>query len=229
MTTETEKPPPTNVIQALSRVMEELPAIGKKADPKAGVPYKFRGIEAITGEAQRLFGKYGVVFVPRVIGREIKDLLVNSKPWTDTILEVEYDIFGPQGISDKSVCGPIIGIGRDNSDKGANKAMTQAFKYALLQTLCISDQAADGDAQSHEADTTPQTRAPVRHVPTKPDLAEAKHGLKEILDLLGDSKASCIAAIKERFGESAGMTLEQINQAQALAAGWPDRATGPSD
>lgn len=221
-----EKPSPTNVSQALARVMAELPAIGKNktASPQQG-GYSYRGIEEITAVVQSLFSKYGVVFVPKVTNCEIKDLLVNSKPWTDTILTVEYGIYGPQGPSDSIICGPIIGIGRDNSDKGANKAMTQAFKYALLQVLCISDQAADADGQAHEADTAPQTR--VRHVQTKPDLAEAKHGLKEILDLLGDQKPACVAYIMEKCDveEASEMTVAQTNEAQKIAAGWP--ATGP--
>lgn len=228
MTTPETLGPPTNVVQAIARIKAELPALDKnKTAPAVMGGYSYRGIEAITAQAQKLEAKYGVVWVPRVKSTVVKDLLINSKPWTDTMLEVEYDIYGPQGISDKIICGPLIGIGRDNSDKGANKAETQTFKMAMTEVYCISDQTADTDGQTHEADTAPQTRAPVRHVPTKPDLAEAKHGLKEILDLLGDQKPACVAYILEKCAvpEASAMTLEQTNQAQVIAAGWP--ATGP--
>ena len=78
--------------------MGDLPAIGKdgKADPKQG-GYAYRGIEQITREAQRLFARYGVVFVPRVTGHEIKDITVAEKPWTDTILTIEYTVYRPGG------------------------------------------------------------------------------------------------------------------------------------
>ena len=147
---------PSNVIEALAAVAGELPAIGKdgKADPKQG-GYSYRGIEQITREAQRLFARYQIVFVPRVVHHDIRQITVNDKPWTDTTELVEYDVYGPGGPEDRITIGPILAIGRDNSDKGANKCMTQAFKYALLQTLCISDAKDDSDGQTHEADAPP--------------------------------------------------------------------------
>jgi hypothetical protein len=144
---------PSNVIAALACVMAEMPGIGKDSEASAQQGgYKYRGIEAITSEAQRLLGKHGVVFVPHVIDWQTDELTVNGKPWTDTRLRVEYDVFGPGGVEDRIKVGPICAIGRDNSDKGANKCMTQAFKYALLQTLCIGDAKDDGDGASHQAD-----------------------------------------------------------------------------
>jgi hypothetical protein len=146
--------PAANVIEALRRVMRDLPAIGKdsKAAPQQG-GYAYRGIEAITREVQTLLAKYGVVFVPRVVSHEVREIVVNEKPWTDTYELVEYDVYGPGGKEDKITVGPILAIGRDNSDKGGNKCMTQAFKYALIQTLCISDAKDDSDAGSPEADS----------------------------------------------------------------------------
>jgi hypothetical protein len=122
----------------------------KASDQQGG--YSYRGIESITRETQKLLGKHGVVFVPEVLSWDTEHLTVNNKPWTDTKLRVQYRVFGPGGLEDSIVVGPICAIGRDNSDKGANKAMTQAFKYALLQTLCIGDAKDDGDLASHEAD-----------------------------------------------------------------------------
>lgn len=155
--TEHEKPA-ANVVEALSRVMGELPAIGKdsKADPKQG-GYAYRGIEAITTHTQSLFAKHGIVFTPHVLSYEVRDITVNSKPWTDVYELIEYSVYGPGGAEDCIKVGPVLAIGRDNSDKGANKCMTQAFKYALLQALCISDAKDDGDSASVEAEHTQPT------------------------------------------------------------------------
>lgn len=153
-----------NVIDALVRVMSDLPGIAKGMDSSQG--YRYRGIEQITVEAQPLFALHGVVFVPSVESYEIRDITVNNKPWTDTILKVRYRVYGPGGPADFIDVGPIVGIGRDNSDKGANKAMTQAFKYALIQTFTIADAKDDGDAASHEADAQ-------RQPPTTAQLARA--------------------------------------------------------
>lgn len=151
---QSERPMPANVIQAIARVMEELPGIGR--DSKSPQGYSYRGIEAITAEAQKLCGRYCVVFAPRVTERTTIDLVVGGKPWTEEQLKVEYDVYGPGGVDDKIVVGPLIGLGRDNSDKGANKSMTQAYKYALIQVFQIGDAKSDSDNdKAHEADAPP--------------------------------------------------------------------------
>ena len=209
--------PDTNVVGAIARVMRELPAIGKnsQASPQQG-GYAYRGIEAITSEAQGLFGKYGVVFVPRVISHSTNDLTVNGKPWTDTILEVEYTIYGPGGLEDHITVGPLIAIGRDNSDKGANKALTQSFKYALLQVLCISDRKDDGDGSTHEADA---------HSDVDPLADESMKALADLIRSIDDADQLTLKShLRGRFGEPQHMTLDQINAAIDVAAGWPDTA-----
>lgn len=142
-----------NVTEALAAVMSALPGIGKDNQAAAAQGgYNYRGIEAITAAAQPLLGQNGVVPYPRVVGDPIiTPVIVNGKPWTDTMLKVEYRF--KHGPSDtEEVAGPFIAIGRDNTDKGANKCMTQAFKYALIQVLCIGDKKDDADGQNHEAD-----------------------------------------------------------------------------
>lgn len=142
---------PTNVIQALARVMLELPGIGKDNDSEQG--YKYRGIEAITAHAQQLLGRYCVVFIPRVVERVTKEFQINSRPWTEDQATITYTVYGPGGVDDHIEVGPLIALGRDNSDKGMNKCMTQAFKYALLQTLCIGDHKDDADGEeAHQGD-----------------------------------------------------------------------------
>jgi hypothetical protein len=157
--------PARNVTEALSRVMAELPGIGKdeRADPRQG-GYAYRGIEAITRCVQPLLARHGVVFAPHVHAHEVIDIEVNGKPWTDTRLLVSYSVFGPGGPEDRIEVGPILAIGRDNADKGANKCMTQAFKYLLLQLLCVSDSKDDADAASVEADR----RRPVDDLDQRP-------------------------------------------------------------
>jgi hypothetical protein len=136
--------------------MGALKGIAKdqKAGPNQG-GYAYRGIEAITRQAQPLFAREGILLVPHVEAPEVFNIVVNDRPWTDTRMLVSYTVYGPGGPEDKIELGPLFAIGRDNSDKGANKCMTQAFKYALLQLLCISDAADDTDGTDAEADTPP--------------------------------------------------------------------------
>lgn len=144
---------PSNVIEALAAVRRDLPGIGKNMEASAQQGgYSYRGIEDITAAAGPLLGKHCVVFAPEVTEERVVDLVVNNKPWTDTRLKVVYRVYGPGGIDDCLVIGPLLAVGRDNSDKGANKCMTQAYKVALLQALCIGDSKDDVDGQTHEAD-----------------------------------------------------------------------------
>ncbi|MES1975864.1 MAG: ERF family protein [Pseudomonadota bacterium] len=144
---------PRNVIEAIAAVMRDLPGIGKlgRAAPEQG-GYAYRGIEAITEHLQQLMGRYCLVLIPRELSYEVRDITVAGKPWTDTTIRMEYDAYGPGGIEDHLVIGPLTAVGRDNSDKGANKGRTQAYKYVLLQAFCVGDKKDDADSGSPEAD-----------------------------------------------------------------------------
>jgi len=137
-----------NVHERICAVIAEMPGIGKGGRLQGSNGYAFRGIEQMTAALQPLFGKHGLHFVPNVLQFELVDLIVNSKPWQEARLLVAYRAYGADG--DYVDIGPTLGIGRDNSDKAANKAMTAAFKYALLQTFGVSDRADDGDSERVE-------------------------------------------------------------------------------
>lgn len=195
---------PRNVIEALARVMAELPGIGK--DQESGSEgssqrYKYRGIEAITAEAQPLLGKYGVVFVPEVLKRRTLNLTMGGKPWTEEQLKVRYRVYGPGGRDDFIVVGPIWGLGRDNSDKGTNKCLTQCFKYALLQVLCVGDRKDDADSEDpHQADAHGTTSGPADWFSENGWQSKDEHDQwrQGLLDTLKVQPAEVQAAFKEQ-------------------------------
>lgn len=148
----TVEEPAQNVIQALSRVMRDLPGIGKgmNADPSQG-GYAYRGIEQITGHTQTLFARHGIVMIPEVLEWDREEVTVANKPWHDEKCKIVYRVYGPGGLDDVIEVGPLFTVGRDGSDKGVNKCMTQALKYALIQVLCIGDKKDDADGTTSEA------------------------------------------------------------------------------
>jgi hypothetical protein len=200
---------PRNVIEALARVERELPGIGKdqSASEQQG-GYKYRGIEAITAQASVLLGKYGVVFVPKILSAEPHDLVVNGKPWVEWRVMVSYTVYGPGGPLDHVEVGPMFGLGRDNSDKGVNKALTQTFKYALLQVLCIGDKADEADGQTPETDRwggeppvppapTPEEKARADGWGSLAEALEARDKLPHIFDDLENVEAGrCLEALR---------------------------------
>lgn len=207
------EPRATHVIEALCRVMRDLPSIEKGGTAAAAQGgYAYRGIDQITPHTQELFARHCVLFAPRVVSYELRDLIVAGKPWTDVIEQVEYDVYGPGGIADKIVIGPILAIGRDNSDKGGNKCLTQAMKYALLQAFQISDPKDDADGQTHEADgrdAAPPDPTKVRaSAETLAEFHRAKDALSEMQR----------AALKKWFEQEHVPPVDKASEAHVIAA-----------
>lgn len=136
-----------SVVQALASVMAELPNIGKGDRSPEG--YQYRGIEAVTKHVQPLLAKHGVVISPKATITDVRPSPAMKDGWQDVFMSVEWTITGPDG---STIEAQTTGIGRDRSDKGANKAQTQAFKYLLLHLLCIADGKDDSDGVTYEHD-----------------------------------------------------------------------------
>lgn len=195
------------VVAALSKVMAELPAIGKGERSNEG--YSYRGIETITKHLQPLLAKHGVVIVPSASLQNVVPSPEMKPGWQDAYLNVAWRIYGPGG---DFIEAHTMGCGRDKSDKGVNKAQTQAFKYMLLHTFCIADKADDADGVSYEHDRVDEAPAysaavvelarRVREVPAGSELAAelkrlgAENGKRLVIaDFAADPKwAELVAA-----------------------------------
>jgi len=134
-----------NVAQAIAAVMGKLGPIGKTEAAK-GVPYKFRGIEAMTAALQPILAEVGLVIIPSAQSIVIDPSPGQKEAWQDVMVKFDWIIMGPDG---DSITASTYGIGRDHTDKGANKAQTQAFKYLLMHLFCVSDPKDDGDSHDY--------------------------------------------------------------------------------
>lgn len=135
----------TTVSQALAAIIHELPGITKGDKSPQG--YSYRGIEAITKQLQPLLAKHGVVIVPQATITNVLPSPGMKESWQDIYMTVQWQIVGPNG---DTLTACTTGIGRDNADKGANKAQTQAYKYLLLHLLCIADAKDETDGLSYD-------------------------------------------------------------------------------
>ncbi len=209
--------------QALAEIIGELGGIGKTGY-NVEQRYHFRGIDAILGELHPLLARYGVVIVPDVIERIYEER--TSKSGTQghcTHLHVRYTVYGPAG---DSIILSTWGEGLDYSDKATNKAMTAAYKYALLQLFAIADPAEDGDNDSPESGAAKES-APAAAPVARPDVVAfvealiasgfTKHQQKEIIE----------AAIGHPVQRVEALTAEEIAAADAaLASAIADRELG---
>ena len=101
-----------------------------------------------------------------------------------TVLTVRFTFFAEDGSSFPVV---MIGEAMDSGDKSANKAMSAALKYALLQVFCIpTEEDKDTETQTHEV----APRLPVPVLPIAP-----AHSLLE--SPTGGSGAYCVVCSTE--------------------------------
>lgn len=209
-----------NVIEAIRAVMNDLPAIPKDQE-SAQLRYKFRGIEQIVELAKPLFVEHGLVVLPEVLTWEESELTINNNRWTDQRLLIRWTFYGPGGTDDK-VSATVAGIGRDNSDKGANKAIVQAFKYTLITALMIADSSDDSDKEEpHTAEAAARrARDAQRDAHTKKppfDKAKAVDRIRQFAETLDALKPrpgtdTWLVAIEDAVMQQAGVKLDELNE-----------------
>lgn len=122
------------VIQALAAVMTEVTSIGKD-DFNSFHKFNFRGIDTVLKGVAPALRKHGVVPIPEVRQVDSVDLTAkDGKHKRGVTLTVAYTFYGPAGDSITTV---VLGEANDTEDKATSKAMSVAFRTALLQVLAI--------------------------------------------------------------------------------------------
>ena len=139
------------IYPAMSAVMGEIDAIGKESrNQQQG--FMFRGIDQAYNAIHPLMAKHKIFTVPRVTEFVSRTERTTARGGTlfCTVLMVEYDfICGTDG--SKITIGPIAGEAMDSGDKGCNKALAVAHKYALFQAFMIpTEKSDDPDFDTHE-------------------------------------------------------------------------------
>lgn len=145
-----------NVVAALAAVMEDVRAVAKN-DRNPQQHYAFRGIDAVVNAVGPVLRRHGVVVVPTVEEIGYRDVQTSTgKASRECTVRVRYTFYGPAG--DHIDC-VTPGESLDFGDKGAPKAMSVAFRIALLQALCLPTDDPDPDGQQYErGERVPQQR-----------------------------------------------------------------------
>lgn len=136
-----------NIYQSINEVMKEVGAVGKN-NRNEKQSYQYRGIDDVMTALAPAMQKHGVFVTPEVLEqiREEKD--GRNGKLLYSIVKVKYTFRALDGSSVEAV---VMGEGMDSGDKATNKAMSAAFKYALLQTFCIpTDELVDSEKDSPE-------------------------------------------------------------------------------
>lgn len=125
------------VYKAICGVIKDLSASGISKDQKNQQQgYRFRGIDDFYGAVSPLLPKHGLCIIPRVTSREcVERTTAKGTSLFYTILSVEFDFVSSADGSKHTAC--TIGEAMDSADKSTNKAMSAAYKYALMQVFCV--------------------------------------------------------------------------------------------
>ncbi len=139
------------VYRAIAAVMGDLAKTGvAKNQINTFDKYKFRGIDDVYNALAPLLAKHGLVVLPRVLERHSEERTSQKGGAVFYVtVKAEFDFVAAEDGSKHTVCA--YGEAMDRGDKGTNKAMTAAYKYAMFEAFCIPTEGADdADAESHE-------------------------------------------------------------------------------
>jgi len=146
------------VVQALNEVMKSVGAIAKK-DRNQAQGFNFRGIDSVVNAVSPALQKYGVIVTPDVLDYQYATVEIgrNRTAMGHVRVQVAYTFHGPSG---DFIVSTVAAEAMDSGDKASAKAMSVAFRTALLQTLCLPTDEVDPDATSYERSNADDVLSP---------------------------------------------------------------------
>jgi hypothetical protein len=146
------------IAQALSEIMKAVGGIAKK-DKNTAQGFNFRGIDSVVNAVSPALQKFGVVVIPSVEEYEYQTVEIgrNRTAMGHVRVKVSYTFIGANGDAIKAT---VVGEAMDSGDKATAKAMSVAFRTALLQSLSLPTDEVDPDAHSYERSSAEDVLAP---------------------------------------------------------------------
>lgn len=137
-----------SVQQSLAAVMADVQAV-RKTDRNQQQGFNFRGIDAVVNAVGPALRKHAVLVLPTVVEFTQGTVEVgrNRTPMGHVTVKVQYTFVGPEG---DTLAATVVGEAMDSGDKAVAKAMSVAFRTALLQSLALPTDEPDPDASSYE-------------------------------------------------------------------------------
>jgi hypothetical protein len=146
-----EKP---TIHAALLAVMNDVTYVGKDQYNEQQ-KFNFRGIDGVLDAVGPAFRKHGILPMPEVTSVESTSYTTkNGTVMTRSVVRVNYDFRGPAG--DTLTAIGIPGESADSGDKSVSKAMSVAYRTALVQVLALPTHQPDPDADTEEKEAAQQ-------------------------------------------------------------------------
>ena len=140
-------PEKLSIYEALGAVMVDCSSVAKR-DENSHQHFMFRGIDAVVNAVGPVLRKHGVIVVPRLVSADYETVQTTTgKASTACRVVVAYVFHGPAGDSIETC---VAAEAWDSGDKAAPKAMSVAFRTALLQSLALPTDEPDPDLATFE-------------------------------------------------------------------------------
>lgn len=137
-----------SVLSALVRVMRDVQEVGKdRRNEESPDQFMFRGLDAVVNAVGPILRKHGVLCVPTLRKVTIRTARVGQQEAVAAFVTVRYTFWGPDG---SSLPVQVPGEAMDFGDKAVNKAMSVAWRTALLHALQIPTGERDPDSYSYQ-------------------------------------------------------------------------------
>jgi len=184
------------IAQALSEVMKAVGAIAKK-DKNTAQGFNFRGIDSVVNAVSPALQKFGVVVVPSVEEYDYQTVEIgrNRTAMGHVRVKVTYTFIGVNGDAIKAT---VVGEAMDSGDKATAKAMSVAFRTALLQSLSLPTDEVDPDAHSYERSSAEDVLAP-EAVIAKINQSNTIESLSEVGQYITANKDSYPVGLLDQF------------------------------
>jgi hypothetical protein len=147
----------SDIYAALAAVMADCDHVAKR-DRNEHQRFMFRGIDAVVNAVGPVLRKHSVMVVPNVESVTYDTVQTSTgKPATACRILATYSFYASDG---SSLDTRVAAEAWDAGDKAAPKAMSVAFRTALLQALALPTDEPDPDSQTYERDNAPRQAAP---------------------------------------------------------------------
>lgn len=148
-------PPCPHVYRAINRITAAFAGAGiPKAHFNLIDQYAYRSIDDVLTRLAPLLARHRLCVLPRVLERHAEDRVGEQDSLLIGVqLMVAFDLVSARDGSSHTV--QSFGEALDGGDKGTAKAMSAAYKSAMLELFCVPVSSDDADATSHRLKRRP--------------------------------------------------------------------------
>lgn len=204
------------IYQNIIKAMNEVNSISKD-NYNTLQKFKFRGIDDVMNAMHPILSKNNIFVTPEVESFEREERTSkNGGLIIYTIATIKFTFYAEDG---SNIVVKVIGEAMDSGDKGMNKAMSIAYKYALFQVFCIPTED-DPDKDSYTLAPKQQANKTPKKETAQPTKQPAQQKTPQQNLISTEQRETLINLI-----ESAGINLtEELQKIKDLTTDRYDKA-----